>query len=173
MTVWRVHARVMMGNHYLKHFDLPDTLAGRWRLVERLDRRAVEEEIKKCGMPVVAEEVDARCSQLRRGWSWGSEEFAAKLRGKLFVHTHVTRYVVASCAPSPTRYGAYRFASAAPTESSAFSLPLGLCSKQHSEQILTSFRHRSAAGLRNNSSPCNPTSQTGIFAVLSQSPWAL
>ena len=32
-----------------KRFDLPDTVAGRWRMVERLDRCAVEEEVKKCG----------------------------------------------------------------------------------------------------------------------------
>ena len=64
----------------LKRFDLPDTMAGRRGFVERLDRRAVEEEIKKCGMPVVPEEVDARCSHLRRGWYWGSQEFAGKLR---------------------------------------------------------------------------------------------
>jgi REP element-mobilizing transposase RayT len=56
----------------LERFDLPDTVAG-------LDRRAVEEEIKKCGMPVVPEKVDARCSHLRRGWYWGSQEFAGKL----------------------------------------------------------------------------------------------
>ena len=31
-------------------------------------------------MPVVAEDVDARCSHLRRGWYWGSQEFAGKLR---------------------------------------------------------------------------------------------
>jgi hypothetical protein len=44
----------------LKRFDLPDTVVGRRRMVER--RRAVEEEVKKCGMPVVPEDVDARCS---------------------------------------------------------------------------------------------------------------
>jgi hypothetical protein len=49
-------------------------------MVERLDRRAMEEGIAKCGMPVVAEDVDARCSHLRRGWYWGSQEFAGKLR---------------------------------------------------------------------------------------------
>jgi REP element-mobilizing transposase RayT len=64
----------------LQRFDLPDTVAGRRRLIERLDRRAVEEEIKKCGVPVVTTEVDARCSHLRRGWYWGSQEFAGKLR---------------------------------------------------------------------------------------------
>lgn len=64
----------------LKCFDLPDTVAGRRSLVERLDRRAVEEGIKKCGIPVLPEEVDARCSHLRRGWYWGSQEFAGKLQ---------------------------------------------------------------------------------------------
>jgi putative transposase len=52
MTGWRVHGWV------------------------RLDRRAVEEEIRKCGMPVIAEDVDARCSHVRRGWYWGSQEFS-------------------------------------------------------------------------------------------------
>ncbi|MEP4077369.1 transposase [Haloferula sp.] len=32
----------------MKRFDLPDTVAGRRRLVERLDRCAVEEDFKKC-----------------------------------------------------------------------------------------------------------------------------
>ncbi len=64
----------------MKRFDLPDTVAGRRRMVERLDRRAVEEKIKKCGIPLIPEDVDARCSHLRRGWYWGSQEFAEKLR---------------------------------------------------------------------------------------------
>jgi len=42
----------------LMRFDLPDTVAGRRRMVERLDCRAVEEEIKTCGMPMVQEDVD-------------------------------------------------------------------------------------------------------------------
>lgn len=50
------------------------------RLVEHLDRRAVSEEMKKCGVPVLPEEIDARCSHLRRGWFLGSQEFAEKLR---------------------------------------------------------------------------------------------
>ena len=56
----------------MKRFDLPDTVAGRRRMVERLDRRAVEEEIKKCGMPEVPEDVDARCNYLRREWGRSS-----------------------------------------------------------------------------------------------------
>lgn len=65
----------------LARFDLPDTVAGRRRMVEHLDRRAVTEEIKKCGVPVMSKNVDARCSHLRRGWYWGGQEFAVKLRG--------------------------------------------------------------------------------------------
>lgn len=64
----------------LGRFDLPDSVAGRRRLVERLDRRAVEEETKNCGMPVLPKDVDARCSHLRRGWYWGSQAFAERLR---------------------------------------------------------------------------------------------
>jgi putative transposase len=63
----------------LNRYDLPDTVGGRRSLVERLDRRAVEEEIDRCGLPVVAEDVDARCSHLRRGWYWGSQAFAQRL----------------------------------------------------------------------------------------------
>lgn len=65
----------------LGRFGLPDTVAGRRRMVEHLDRRAVTEAIKKCGIPVESENLDARCSHLRRGWYWGSQEFAEKLRG--------------------------------------------------------------------------------------------
>lgn len=64
----------------LRRFDLPDTVAGRRRLVEHLDRRAVAEEIASCGVPVIPAEVDARCGHLRRGWYWGGREFAEKLR---------------------------------------------------------------------------------------------
>jgi indole-3-glycerol phosphate synthase len=48
-------------------------------MVERLDRRAVEETIRRCGVPVLPESVDARCSHLRRGWYWGGQAFLAKL----------------------------------------------------------------------------------------------
>jgi hypothetical protein len=48
--------------------------------VEHLDRRAVTEAMKKCGVPALPEEIDARCSHLRRGWFWGGQEFAEKLR---------------------------------------------------------------------------------------------
>ncbi len=70
----------MVAEQALGRFDLPDTVAGRRRMVEHLDRRAVTEEIKKCGIPAMPEEVDARCSHLRRGWYWGGQEFAEKLR---------------------------------------------------------------------------------------------
>ncbi|MEY5011076.1 MAG: hypothetical protein RLZZ253_2215 [Verrucomicrobiota bacterium] len=63
----------------LGRFDLPDTVAGRRKMVERLDRRAVEETMRGCGVPVLPESVDARCSHLRRGWYWGGQAFLAKL----------------------------------------------------------------------------------------------
>ncbi len=56
-----------------------DTAAGRRTFVQRLDRRAVLEEMAKCGVPEMPEEVDARCSHLRRGWYWGRESFAEGL----------------------------------------------------------------------------------------------
>jgi putative transposase len=64
----------------LKAFNLPDTTAGRRRMVERLDRRAVGEEIKSCGVPPQSEEVDARSSHLRRGWYWGTQAFGDAMR---------------------------------------------------------------------------------------------
>ena len=60
----------------LAAFGCADTAAGRRRFVERLDRRAVEEEMKRCGVAPMPAEVDARCSHLRRGWFWGSQAFA-------------------------------------------------------------------------------------------------
>lgn len=63
----------------LEMFGLQDTTAGRRRMVERLERRAVEEEGERCGVPLLAAEADARCSHLRRGWYWGSQAFAEKM----------------------------------------------------------------------------------------------
>ncbi len=57
-----------------------DTTGGRRAFVRRLDRRAVLEQMAKCGVPEMPEEVDARCSHLRRGWYWGRESFAEGLR---------------------------------------------------------------------------------------------
>jgi REP element-mobilizing transposase RayT len=64
----------------LKAFDLSDTVAGRRQMVERLDRRAMSEEIKSCGVPPQSEEVDARSSHLRRGWYWGTQAFGEAMR---------------------------------------------------------------------------------------------
>ncbi len=64
----------------LKAFNLADTVAGRRAMVERLDKRARQEAAKSCGVPVVAEVVDARASHLRRGWYWGTPAFGERLR---------------------------------------------------------------------------------------------
>ena len=72
-------ARWLAAEHGLKSFGLDDTTAGRRQMVERLDRRAVQETAAKCGVPLLAEEVDARCSHLRRGWYWGTQAFGTAL----------------------------------------------------------------------------------------------
>jgi putative transposase len=58
---------------------LPDTVDGRREYVERLDKRAVIEDAARSGIPENSPEVDARRSNLRRGWYWGSEKFAERL----------------------------------------------------------------------------------------------
>jgi putative transposase len=58
---------------------LPDTAEGRREYVERLDRRAVVEGAARSGIPEASPEVDARRSNLRRGWYWGSQEFSERL----------------------------------------------------------------------------------------------
>jgi hypothetical protein len=52
-----------------------DKAAGR-RFGERLDRRALEEEMERCGVVPMPEEAGARFSHLRHCWFWGSQAFA-------------------------------------------------------------------------------------------------
>lgn len=47
-------------------------------MVERLDRRALEEG-KRSGLVPLPAEVDRRMSHLRRGWYWGRQEFAQRM----------------------------------------------------------------------------------------------
>ena len=63
----------------LSAFGCGDTAAGRRRWVERLDARAHAEARAKCGVPAPDAERDARRSDLRRGWYWGSQAFAERL----------------------------------------------------------------------------------------------
>ena len=73
-------ARWMACEEGMKILEIPDTVSGRRKLVERLDRQAMEEkEIERCGVPLLPEEVDARCSHLRRGWYWGTQAFSEKM----------------------------------------------------------------------------------------------
>ncbi len=69
-------AKWMAVEEGLAAFGLKDTLAGRKKMVGRTDRRAVEEEGQRCGVPLMPEEIDARCSHLRRGWFWGTQAFS-------------------------------------------------------------------------------------------------
>jgi putative transposase len=62
----------------LSIFGSRDTVAGRRAMVERLDRRALEEG-KRSGLVPLSAEVDRRMSHLRRGWYWGRQEFAQRM----------------------------------------------------------------------------------------------
>ena len=73
-------ARWLAAESGLKAFNLPDTAAGRRAMVERLDERAAREAVQSCGVPALAAEADARASQLRRGWYWGTQAFGEAMR---------------------------------------------------------------------------------------------
>ncbi len=75
----RKRAPWLAASEGLDAFGFPDTIAGRWRMVERLERRALEEGNARAGVVAISGEVDARCSHLRRGWYWGSQNFAEKM----------------------------------------------------------------------------------------------
>ena len=80
-----------------KAFNLSDTVVGRRKMVERLDKRAVSEEIKSCGVPPLTEDVDARASHLRRGWYWGTQAFGEAMR-------KLGRKIMAKAAPVSRAY---------------------------------------------------------------------
>jgi hypothetical protein len=77
--VARKRAKWLAAEEGLAAFGCKDTTSGRRKWVERLDRRAVEEQAEQCGMVPLSEEVDGRCSHLRRGWYWGSQAFGEKM----------------------------------------------------------------------------------------------
>jgi len=66
----------------LERLGYADTTGGRRQMVEELDRRTISEGNKSGEVPL-PEDVDARMSHLRRGWYWGRQEFAEKLRQAL------------------------------------------------------------------------------------------
>lgn len=87
----------------LNVFAFPDTVEGRRQMVERVDRRAVEEGFKNCGIPPLPDEIDARCSHLRRGWYWGTQAFAERL-AKL-PKLAMTRQQSRAYQSAPERFG--------------------------------------------------------------------
>jgi len=62
----------------LATMGIEDTVEGRKKMVERLDKRAAEER-EQSGFVVVDADADRRGSHLRRGWYWGKQAFAEKL----------------------------------------------------------------------------------------------
>ncbi len=73
---------------------LKDSTSGRREMVERLDRRILEEG-DGCGLVPLPAEVDARMSHLRRGWYWGRQEFGEqmlKISGKLLGESRSRSY---------------------------------------------------------------------------------
>lgn len=62
----------------LEVMGLKDSPSGRREMVERLDRRILEEGDRSGLVPIPAE-VDARMSHLRRGWYWGRQEFGQQM----------------------------------------------------------------------------------------------
>ncbi len=63
----------------LESFGWPDTTAGRRAMIKSLDRRALAEGLERAGIPPLSPEADQRSSHLRRGWYWGSQEFAQRV----------------------------------------------------------------------------------------------
>jgi REP element-mobilizing transposase RayT len=58
-------------------FQCGDSVAGRRRFVEHLDKRAREEGSRCAGMEKPPK--DRRCSHFRHGWYWGSQAFAERM----------------------------------------------------------------------------------------------
>jgi len=79
----------------LETFGFPDTGAGRRRFVERLDRRARDEDKTRAGVPAPEPGKDGRMSHLKRGWYWGSQAFAQRVLAiaeKVIRHQHSRVY---------------------------------------------------------------------------------
>jgi len=74
-------AKWMSCEEGLSLFGWKDTAVGRRAMVERLDRRARDEEKERCGVPELPVDRDHRVSELRRGWYWGSQAFGEKMLG--------------------------------------------------------------------------------------------
>ena len=75
----RKRARWLAASDGLAAFGCEDSAAGRRQFVQRLDARALAERARKAGIPILPEGVDRRQSHLRRGWYWGTRQFAEKL----------------------------------------------------------------------------------------------
>jgi REP element-mobilizing transposase RayT len=71
-------AKWLAAEQGLAVMGVEDTVEGRKKLVERLDKRAAEGR-ERSGFVAVDADADKRGSHLRRGWYWGKQAFAEKL----------------------------------------------------------------------------------------------
>lgn len=63
----------------LKIFGFEDTTDGRRKMVERLDRRAIEEAADQNAISITEPQVEEHCRSLSRHWYWGTESFSKKI----------------------------------------------------------------------------------------------
>jgi putative transposase len=70
-------AKWLAAGRGLAAMGVEDTVEGRKKLVERLDKRAAEERERR--WVAVDADADKRGSHLRRGWYWGKQAFAEQL----------------------------------------------------------------------------------------------
>jgi len=71
-------AKWLAAGQGLAIMGVEDSVEGRKKMIERLDKRAVEER-ERSGWVAVDAEADKRGSHLRRGWYWGKQAFAEKV----------------------------------------------------------------------------------------------
>jgi|GEM_PF-62435 len=71
-------AKWLAAEQGLAAMGVEDTVEGRKKLVERLDKRAAEER-EQSGWVALDADADKRGSHLLRGWYWGKQGFAEKL----------------------------------------------------------------------------------------------
>ena len=63
----------------LKMFGFADTAEERCKMIERLDRRAIEEAADQDQISTTLHETEEKCRNLSQDWYWGTENFSKKI----------------------------------------------------------------------------------------------